>query len=54
MGLCSKVVHLIGFDLAQQRDEAGTVAEVAVVKEKPGVIVMGIHIHVVDPGSIEG
>ncbi|GAA3169618.1 hypothetical protein GCM10020255_057430 [Rhodococcus baikonurensis] len=51
--LRSKVVHLVRLDLREQRHQARSVTEVTVVKEKPRIHMVGVHINVVDPRSVE-
>ena len=53
VGLRAEVVDLVGVDLAQQRDQAGAVGEVAVVEEQPGVLVVRVAVEVVDPAGVE-
>lgn len=53
MGLGAKVVHLVGFDLAQQAGEVGGIGQIAVVQLEAGIVDMGILIDVIHTRRIE-
>ena len=52
--LRGEVVDLVGVDLGEQRDQAGAVAEVAVVQEELRARVVRVDVEVVDPRGVEG
>ena len=49
----AEVVDLVRLDLAQQRDQARAVGEVAVVQEQLGLRVVRVTVQVVDAGGVE-
>jgi hypothetical protein len=51
--LCSQVIDLVGLDLGQQRYQACTVAQVAIVKEELRLRIVRIHVQVVNTGGVE-
>ena len=54
MRLRGEVVYLVWPDLTEQRDEARTIAEVAVMKKEFRLSVVRIDVEMVDASRIEG
>ena len=53
MAVGTKVVDLIGLHLLDDPDQVGAICEIAVMKDQPGVVLMGVLIKVIDPGGVE-
>ncbi len=53
MGLGREVIDLVGIDLGEQGDKSRAVAQVAIMQEQLGVLVMRINIEMIDPRGVE-
>lgn len=53
MALCRQVIDLVWLHLLDYPDEVGRIREVAVVKNKPSVRLMGVLVKVIDTIRVE-